>query len=215
METVNWLQQSWDSLLKTLNIPSERSEPIWKELLMRYQESHRQYHNLLHLRHLLKQWGEHEDLMDEPIGVALAIWFHDLIYEPLRPDNEEQSARRAEQILLSWQVDQALVQRVKLLIEDTAKHMPGTDLLDNRLFLDMDLSILGSEPDAYVTYARQIREEYYQLPEAVYTAGRIQVLDRFLQRPFLFFTPAFRQRFELIARQNISNELTRLATQVP
>jgi predicted metal-dependent HD superfamily phosphohydrolase len=75
---------------------------------------------------------------------------------------------------------------------------------------DADLAVLGSPPDQYAVYAAAVPAEYAHLPEAVFRAVRVAVLQRLLALPLLFHTPPARQRLERQARQNLAAELAGL-----
>lgn len=209
-ETKAWLESRWEELLGNKEDVKPDSEKVWEEILRAYQEPHRAYHTLDHVRSLLELWEAHKGEMEHPEAVALAIWFHDLVYDPFRKDNEEKSAVRAKEVLQHWRFPEQLVDKVVQLIEDTAGHQPSVHDRESLLFLDMDLSILGTEEGAYMRYADQIRQEYKQVPDALYILGRQQILYQFLKRTNLYFTPEFRDRLEVKARNNLAQELQRL-----
>ncbi|MBB6049487.1 HD domain-containing protein [Armatimonas rosea] len=168
------------------------------EVLARYAEPHRRYHTVRHLRAVLG--ALHRWLGPElPSSLRTAALWHDAVYDPKAHDNEEQSA--------------ALVvgdPRAALLILATKRHELLDEGEDMRLLLDADLWILGAAPRAYRRYAALIRQEYTHVPDTAYRAGRAAVLERFLQRPRLYFGP-FPER-EARARENLAAELSRLRT---
>ena len=49
----------------------------------------------------------------------------------------------------------------------------------NLIFLDLDLAIIGTEPNKYLEYAKAIRKEYRWLGDRDYQRGRIKVLTNF------------------------------------
>lgn len=82
------------------------------------------------------------------------------------------------------------------------------------LFLNLDLSILAAEREAYDAYAAAIRREYAHVPDAEYRAGRMAVLGRFLERETLFYGGeeiGGGEEKESCARANVQRELTTLA----
>jgi predicted metal-dependent HD superfamily phosphohydrolase len=72
---------------------------VWAELLPRYSEPHRHYHNVQHIEECLREFEFGQHLAADPAAVELAILFHDAIYDPRRSDNEEQSAQLAIALL--------------------------------------------------------------------------------------------------------------------
>ena len=110
-------------------------------------------------------------------------------------------------------IDHRLITTVEQCVLATEKHQvidPG--IADLPLFLDLDLSILGTPPAIYKHYCQGIRTEYSWVASADYRAGRAEILKRFIDRPALFFTPLMRARFETQARDNLAAELKELAT---
>lgn len=195
MSDLEFLINRWHNLVARLNLFS--AQPILNNLIQRYGQPHRAYHNLKHIEALLK-------LLPEETELEFAAWFHDAIYDPKRNDNEEQSAALAEQQLTSLGIDQTLIGRVAGLILATKTHQTNDALM--ALFVDADLSILGAEPQTYDAYARAIRREYAWVSEADYHAGRSRVLQNFLKRERIFQTDMF-EGFEAKARENMEREL--------
>ncbi|HEX2734120.1 MAG TPA: hypothetical protein VHM70_21070 [Polyangiaceae bacterium] len=171
-----------------------------------YSEPQRHYHTLQHLRECFT-------LYDSVVGaspnaaVELALWFHDAIYDPTRQDNEARSADWARSALEESGAPEALQSRVRELVLAT-KHgpsAPGTP--DAQLLLDVDLSILGAEPERFAEYELQIRREYAWVPEASYRAARAHVLRQFQDRAVLYHTPAIHTLLEARARDNLTRAL--------
>lgn len=155
----------------------------------------------------------HQHHAQDPLAIALAIWFHDAIYDPLRGDNEERSALLAHDTLSAWGCSEALVRSVVAKVRATAGHTWTDGDPDTALFLDLDLSILGTAPEVYQRYTEQIAHEYAWVPPEMYRARRAAVLHDFLNRPTLYFTPALRALWEAPARLNLQRELTHLVNQ--
>jgi predicted metal-dependent HD superfamily phosphohydrolase len=59
-------------------------------------------------------------------------------------------------------------------------------------------------------YEAAVRKEYAWVPEAAWIAGRSAVLRSFLNRPFIYLSEEFRDRFEAQARENIRRSLAAL-----
>lgn len=177
-----------------------------------YQQAHRHYHGLNHVHALLGLLDEHGDaLVRDKASVALAIWFHDAVYDTTRQDNEEQSALLCEQTLRFWSCPQALIDSITSKIRATQHHEWTDGDPDTAAFLDFDLGILAASDAAYRRYADQVAQEYAWVPPEAYRLGRTKVLRAFLDRPQLYFTPALRDQWESVARANLKSELTRLA----
>jgi predicted metal-dependent HD superfamily phosphohydrolase len=201
------LAANWHALTAPLLPDATRREAELMRLAAAYNAPERHYHNSRHIENLLARVGAHP--LHDPVVVELAVWFHDVVYDSLRPDNEAQSAEWALAFLQETTLAPAHRERVADLIRRTQDHTRpqpphDTDLL---LFLDADLSILGAPEAAYWEYARQIRREYQAVPEPAYRAGRSQVLARLLAAPVLFHTPALREELDAQARRNLQAEI--------
>lgn len=184
-------------------INGQAGTDLFDELVRRYQEPHRAYHTLQHLRECFELLDATRDAADHPHEVELALWFHDAVYDTHRSDNEEQSADLAERSMLAGSVDPSIVQRVKSLIMVT-KHDRPCRSRDEAVLTDIDLAILGSDPERFAEYERQIRVEYSWVPDQQFRDGRTAILRRFLQRDSIFNTVPFRERFEVRANENLA-----------
>ena len=186
------------------------SAPVLAELLARWGEPHRRYHTLQHLDECLAQCASNRALAEHPGEVAIAVWFHDAVYDTSRHDNEAESAAWAVRVLREAGAPGEAAARVEALVMATRHSVPARTA-DERLVVDIDLAILGASPARFDEYDRQIRDEYGFVPEAVFREKRAQVLRGFLDRPAIFGTAAFVQRFEAQARVNLARALAGLA----
>src|SRR5579872_6892248 len=76
------LHKSWRDLLTPFASPPDVCEHVFAELVARYSRPERHYHTLTHIAAML------ELLPDTPPALALAVWFHDAIYDSRAADNE-------------------------------------------------------------------------------------------------------------------------------
>ena len=182
---------------------------LYNQLVAAYSEPHRRYHTLQHLRACLAHFDAAATLALHPAEVELALWFHDAIYEPQSPDNEERSAEWAWRSILAAGCEEEVAQRVQALVLATKGH-DASDDPDTRLLLDIDLAILGAAPERFDDYEQQIRAEYGLVPEPEFRAGRARVLAAFLARPRIYLTSAFHDALEHRARENIARSLATL-----
>ena len=185
------------------------------ELSALYQAPGRHYHGLAHVEALLALAREYLADLADPRAVEAAIWFHDAIYDSRRSDNEARSAALAA-AKLAPRVEPARLSRITAMIEATATHVlpdlgDEAATRDAAFFLDMDLSILGAPQSAFDSYEAAVRREYAWVDDEAWAAGRAAVLRKFLARPTIFHTEAFRQRFETAARINIARSIAALA----
>ncbi|MGZ4658429.1 MAG: HD domain-containing protein [Blastococcus sp.] len=195
-----WAELAGDS-------PTSRTE--WAALIAAWSEPHRRYHDLAHLAAVLGLVGELATAATDPAAVRLAAWYHDAIYDPTRPDNEQVSAQRARAGLRGLVPDERIdaVERLVLL---TAGHDPEPGDADGAVLCDADLAVLAGPPEAYAAYASAVREEYGHLSDEVFTGGRIAVLEQLLALPALYRVPAVADAWTPRARANLTAELTLL-----
>jgi predicted metal-dependent HD superfamily phosphohydrolase len=181
------------------------------DMIQAYSAPGRHYHNLTHIEDCLAALDGVAGLSARDRDVlTAAIWWHDIVYDPTRSDNEEESAKLAEQDLAP-----DLSHDVCCLIRSTRTHdVPPGDRL-GAIMISIDLKILGAEPSAYAAYAAAIRREYGHVPDDAYRAGRRAVLERFAARPAIYPDAAFAARFEEQARANIAREIETLRTAAP
>ena len=210
-DVVAKLHPVWVQLLSDLNVPENTAVSVWDDLLQRYSENGRFYHNLVHIDHTLQIAQDLQDEAADFRAVQLAIWFHDIVYDAKGQDNEEKSAMMAGRALFQWELDEALIAEVVRLILLTKSHVLLGDDQNGRVMLDADLSILGAPDASYDAYAQAVRQEYGFVADDVYRQGRTLILQQFLSRPTIFTTEPMRLLLEPQARQNIRRELASLA----
>jgi predicted metal-dependent HD superfamily phosphohydrolase len=200
--------ERWRELWKELNCKTNADE-VFSILVKFYSEPHRAYHTLGHIRHCLNEFKNVRHLAMHDKEVELAIWFHDAIYKPVAKDNEERSARLAEQFLREAEVPATIVESVSKLILAT-KHVNIPLEPDARLIVDIDLSTLAAPEEIFDEYEKSIRFEYKHVPWLFYKKKRVALLKSFLSRPNIYLTEKFQHRCEVQARQNLSRSIARL-----
>lgn len=224
----NYLICQWQSLCQSLAADPIASQAVWLEIVAAYSSANRYYHNLTHIQQILIVINRLKSLATNHEAIALAAWFHDIVYNPKAQDNEQRSAEFAAAALTQMGLPLPTINIVKQLILLTQTHQTSNldseftpnvnrksqianpQLIDRQILLDADLSILGSNPQEYENYARAIRQEYSWLDDAAYRAGRKQVLINFLTREKIFSTLPIQASLENIARQNIQTEIKSL-----
>ena len=179
-------------------------------LLAAYGDPARRYHDLHHLAEVLGHVDTLEAVATDPVAVRLAAWFHDAVYDPKAPDNEERSALLAEHELAALRVPDQVTDEVARLVRLTATHAPGPDDRDGAVLCDADLAVLGRDREGYAAYAAAVREEYAFVDDATFRAGRAAILRSLLDQPTLYRTAEGITRWEAAARRNVTAEIARL-----
>lgn len=204
------LIEHWNKLCDGLGIPRDLIDH-YASIVNHYKEPHRHYHTVKHLEQCFKElaWLERSVKVPCPDAIRAAIFFHDIVYDPRRADNEEQSAAFAEMVLRRLGVRESFIARVNRYILATKSHDDPGDL-GAQYFLDIDLSILGQPALVFAEYERHIRQEYLHVPLKAYRdtrTGRPAILRRFLDREHIFFTEPFRKKYEAVARANLAHSV--------
>ena len=211
-ERLDAMQLSWVRLMGELGVSPASAYPVFDQLVEAYQQPHRYYHTLEHLAEMFRVIGRLAPLCRNPVAVQLAIWFHDVVYDPKVQDNECRSAAKVIEWLQPLGLPPELLDQVAELVNATA-HMNGIEPPTDPnviVLLDADLAILGASEDRYQRYAADIRKEYAHVPNADYRKGRISVLNRFLARPRLYHTAMMYDEGDAAARRNLRAEMEQL-----
>ena len=193
------------------DVESEKVNNLWQDIAIRYNEAQRAYHSLQHIEQLFAQFEQIKHVLNESHIIALALFYHDVIYAPTRSDNELKSAEYAVEALRPY-LSAEQCQHIYALIMMTANHKlaecsNAQKNFDAAYLLDMDLSILGASWSEYEQYAQAVRQEYAHVSNIDYRVGRIAVLTGLLAHLKLYLTDYYYDRLEKQARQNIKREI--------
>ncbi|MCO4256304.1 DUF4031 domain-containing protein [Pseudarthrobacter cellobiosi] len=182
-------------------------DALFLDLLDRWSEDHRRYHGCTHLLTVLEALDLLADPADPPRTVLLAAWFHDAVYRGVAGQDEEESARLAEERLPDAGLPAADVEEVARLVRLTSDHRPEPGDHDGALLCDADLSVLGGEPEPYARYVAAVREDYAHIGDADFAAGRAAVVRHLLELDPLFHSDRARELWLDAARRNLQGEL--------
>ena len=182
--------------LKELNVSGKQAREISRRIQQSYDESWRHHHNYLHILDMLKTASrEAADWLDEADIPALfwAIIFNDIVYIPSREDNEESSVRVMKTIMAKFKRNRIffwrsnnkldeLIGRVEQLIMLTKTHKYSDHDRVGQMLVYCDMRILAQPKDIYEAYAANIEKEYYHLSPEAFNKGRIEWLEKTLER---------------------------------
>jgi predicted metal-dependent HD superfamily phosphohydrolase len=202
------IKNTWKKIAQKYAVPEKTSENILKKIIDAYSHKSRHYHDVAHIEDLLAQAQKFENQLYDIDTIHLAILFHDIVYDASKNDNEKQSAIFAQKMLEEMGVEDAKIRQVYDYILATKKHEPAPDDSDLQFLLDIDLSILASEPARYQLYTQQIRKEYSIYPDFLYKKGRKKAMQSFLERERIFYF--YDEEYEKRARKNIEDEIVSL-----
>ncbi|MDX1685738.1 MAG: hypothetical protein R3275_10920 [Saprospiraceae bacterium] len=183
-DDLNWIQQ------------------LWEEIVAYYSRPDRHYHNLSHLEYLLGWYEKLRNKLTDPEAFIFAIFYHDIIYDVCRDDNEDRSADLAEKRMTQLNVPQSTIDLCRDHIMATQGHLPTSDP-DTNYFIDIDISVLGEDPELFLKYSQQIRLEHSHRDDEEFWKARKVFFESYLNRDHIFATEEFRKSHEDQARRNM------------
>ena len=198
----------WNRCFADLGLPAPHGDEF-AGLTTRYSEPHRAYHTMQHIEECLGEFERSRTLARSPGLVGLALFYHDAIYDTRAQDNEEKSAELACRVLERLGAPAAVRDELRDQILVT-RHAAAPITDDQKLVVDIDLSILGAAEPRFDEYERQVREEYSWVEEPFFRMVRAKFLQDFLVRPSIYNTSAYRDRLETKARANLSRSIAAL-----
>jgi predicted metal-dependent HD superfamily phosphohydrolase len=196
----------WQELTAKYTNNTSLADKLWEKIEANYSAENRHYHNLSHLDYMADQAMRYQNNLSDLDTILLSIFYHDIIYNVIRKDNEIKSADIAREQLSQLGVPTDKIAKCHTQILATQKHALSSNA-DTNYLLDFDLAILGERPSDYEEYTRKIRKEYAVYPDFLYRRGRKKVLQHFLAMNRIFKTDAFYERYEQTARDNLKIEL--------
>ena len=202
------LLQEWQTLLAR-HSTSPDVGVVGTAMLERWSEPHRRYHDMSHLRGILKAVDILAPFADDADAVRLAAWYHDAVYAG-QPDDEENSALLAEAELVALGVASDMAAEVGRLVRLTVTHDPAPDDRNGQVLSDADLAVLAVPPVEYRANTAKVRAEYGHVSEADFRVGRARVIGGLLSAPTLYRCEQARMLWEGPARANLVAELDAL-----
>jgi predicted metal-dependent HD superfamily phosphohydrolase len=218
---MNDLRSRWHAITQSCspNVETELIDEVFDDLDSRYREPHRFYHTWDHISKCLDLLDEHRETASNPDAVELALWYHDSVYVPGNQNNESESARLLAYFRSRLSISDPLYFAADELIRCTdyaswstrpVYEVRHASTQDESLTQDIDLSILGSDPDEYDRYVANIRREYQRVDPEHFKRGRRAVLSGFLDVSRIYSTSSFCTHYEEKARDNLQRELDSL-----
>ncbi|MBI2546915.1 MAG: hypothetical protein HYW23_00530 [Candidatus Aenigmarchaeota archaeon] len=181
---------------------------VYREIVVRYSVN-RFYHDLSHIAKCIEEIDAIRDVASNPRQIEMALWFHDIIYDTTRNDNEEKSAQLAKDRLLRMYVASGFREGVYGLILVTKHNRLPTDT-DSQLIADIDLASLGSPWEVFDENTRKIRKEYRHISDDGFDSGRARFFEGMLARKRIYQTDYFARKYGDIARANMQRALDAL-----
>ncbi len=199
------LERRWIDFAKRINI-DEPSKP-WEAIATLHTSPERKYHNIVHIHDCLEKFDAwpNKPTGDDRDSIELAIWFHDIIYESTRADNEDCSAALLTHFLRGHPLEPEAIALIM-----ATEHKETSGMRSEEIICDIDLSILGAPAADYQRYADAILKEYNWVEPEIYREKRCDVLRNFLLRENIYHTEHARAHWQDQARINLQNEINQL-----
>lgn len=207
---MEWLHQRWSDLMAFYGVNSEAAEAVFTDLAGHYEGDGRFYHTLGHIQNVLETIDSMRPYAQDIQAIQLAAWFHDVIYDVHRNDNENQSAVYAGHVLNELGIPKKIIAKVELMIQATKHNCGCPEDIDCRIMLDADLATFASDWEMQEKIEWAIRQEFAFVPEETYRLGRQAVLQNFLKRERIYCTEQMYAEREVAARQNIARTIETL-----
>lgn len=205
------LKQVFTELVRNYSADKNTAARFWNEIVINLHDAGRYYHDLTHLKQMYNELLEVKNQIEDWHTILFALYYHDIIYNTQRSDNEAESASLAEKRLNEIGYPENRIQRCIMHILATKGHSLNEDN-DTNLFTDSDLSILGSDTKTYTAYKQNIRSEYFNYTNTDYIYGRKKALAHFLNMNSIFKTKYFIEKYEQQARINLEEEIDLLSS---
>jgi predicted metal-dependent HD superfamily phosphohydrolase len=204
-KTKNEIRSRWDYFCGKLW--AKNRDKVFRSLDVHYSDSHRFYHNWDHILDCLRKHDEYIKYTDGlDVITEAAIWFHDVIYDTKKQDNEKRSANFFVEACKDFDTEELNISAVANAIRGTKTH-ESTCLVSNQVLYDIDLSILGADKADFNQYDWEIRQEYAWVPDPMFNPKRAEVLSKFLERDKIYQTDYFQSRYEEQARKNLTEAI--------
>lgn len=203
------LKETFTTLLKKHTDNEALIVELWQEIVENHSEKERYYHTLNHLENILSQLTAVKQEIQNWDAILFTLYYHDVIYDAQKSDNEEKSAEFAENRMSKASIPVAIIQLCKTQILATKSHQTSSNP-DTNYFTDADLSILGQSWEQYLLYCDNVRKEYSIYPDSLYNPGRTKVLSHFLEMERIFKTDFFHNKYEESAKMNIKKEIKQI-----
>lgn len=198
----NRFQLLWSRCLVDSAI--DESAIIHQQLMDSYNEPQRYYHTLDHIEHCLSLFDKISSKLQSPHALELAIWFHDVVYQPGATNNEQLSADQFMQTTKK-RFDDSLRNTVYQHIMATLHLHSEMNHADTKYMVDIDLSSFGLPWPEFIHDSENLRREMAHLSNEDYCRKQSAFQQALMDRPRFFRSDYFYQNYESQARQNLSD----------
>ena len=198
---LNRFQSLWQRCLNEGAV--DTSPAIHDRMVNAYNEHQRHYHTLAHIGHCLSIFDLCKSLATNPDALEIAVWFHDVIFEPGKRNNEALSAELYQELSAGVH-DSEFRDLVDRLIMATLHDGCSLDDSDAAYMVDIDLSSFGLPWEDFLRDGQHLRKECPHLSDTEYYRRQGDFQSCLLARPRFYLTDFFYQRYEQQARDNLT-----------
>jgi len=188
------------ALLQRLE-PGAGAQRVYRLISGAYSEPGRHYHTLEHVLECLATLDEVRGRLQHPDLAELALWFHDIVYDPGADDNELRSALLFDREL-GVRLPTTDADKVRAMIMATV-HPSDAAGHDARFVADIDLAGLARPWTRFRRDTERLRRECSHLTENQFQLGTLGFFRKMLARPGIYLTDWFRTRYDAQARRNL------------
>jgi predicted metal-dependent HD superfamily phosphohydrolase len=154
----------WVDLCKRIDAKGDYIRPF-RDIVSHYSNPSRFYHTMDHVVHCLDEFKEARHLVEHPGEIEMALWLHDVIYDPVVPPKKFDLSKLPPDFLIS---------------DDSARRL--SEGIDNDTFLEWINNL---------TYPKDNERRSAQL--AYELTQKMELPDEFIQRTYdLIFATAHR-----------------------
>ena len=136
--------------------------------------------------------------------LELAIWFHDIVYDSTRTDNEKLSANNFKSFGNIIGLKNKHIKEICNLILVT-KHNDTVKTESEKIICDLDLREFTSIRSKL--NSEEVRKEFVHLSDEEFYKGRADFLRKMINKKYIYSTDLYRNSLEELAKHRITIEL--------
>jgi predicted metal-dependent HD superfamily phosphohydrolase len=192
------------------------SDETIAQVLAFYDEPHRAYHSRVHVREMFDQ----SEALSLPLSAAqaMAVLFHDVIYVPGAPRGSNEAMSAQLMLVYARGVSRPIVELAYQIVIETSDHIARRP--ESETVLDLDLLRLAAPREAFIRMSRDVFAEHRALIDEadenaawdIFARRRVLFFEKLLERDHIFCLPMMRERFEAIARSNLRESISWVAS---
>jgi predicted metal-dependent HD superfamily phosphohydrolase len=189
----------------------EKCDASFEKMVAQYRLPKRFYHTFSgHITFCLAEMEKVPmHMLKDKDAITIALFIHDVMMDFSSDENEKRSAQFGLALCQELGAPEKFGSKVAKLVMAT-RHGAIPKSSDERIVIDIDLAILGQNAKIFEEYEKNIRLEYSFVPEGLFKKKRAEILQQFLDRPSIFLTRHFQEKYEERARANLAGSIKQL-----